>query len=1000
MDRLFNRLVSRAKPLGNHARKYLLAIEQNGERLLARLGETGRLSRVHIDRTAPSLADDFDQVLEAASDASEAYAFLGTFYAIQFLHLNARSLERLAVDLAEQPDRREVFNSFLRRTDEEFTSLVSAYTRRVLRLAMPPGLRAPYLLCAVGTRGHQDDIDVAVIDEGGPARAQLDRAFAKLTGQMLRYASALDHYLAEHIGSGGICVSPDELKRALQPGRIDFVVITEMLRAQPLAGSRRLLRRVQREVVSTYYYHPGLDNLMHEIYLRGLLGEIRSLLLRPQRRDSINPKEDAGRLILGVALALKTIEGLDETRPRILLRQLRSRRPALRPHLLKLEESLLFLDTFHNLSQILVAHEDDFELGGEASRENLERVAATMGYEDRGPVGAVESLLVHYQEAVDAARSTARPVMEEVARHLAEISRFAGWTRATGGVQTTANLAEEFAAAGGAFRGARFWDDMLEAFGSADGRLLETFAQDYESLPAERRRTLALQYADWGRDAPYALLTLMVLLAKRASRAAEANPAEEITRSFLDRLGTETEDLRALSRVFRYYPDLVNKFLLTLERDDLERLLGKLDVPIGDPEVAAARDRFGAFIHVHRDASRYVMRVLARLTVRYPAVVLALSDETALRTLAQGRLAAGERHPMPDEQKDLLGDFYDMEFLRLALETLSGTPTREIRSGFADLTGTWLRSVFDVCLRQAEREAGRSMAQRDLLGIYLAGGHSRWRPFDEDYDLVALIDTADSDDLRIAERAIVLLNRQVSRRGVIAQYHLGDRLGHFVTTLDELRRLLESGADDLFVVAHQLINCQMIIGGPRIEEGLVEKVLRPCVFDKAEEFMARLAREARERREKISPLPEGLFHLKGLPGCFREIDLCLAASRARLGVRDGVEVNPFETLKQLDPGKADAYDALRAADEALVALRTVYRVCVAATDVIEADYLSAPARILGYDAGGSQPGSGAQAPGTTPPGGAGGPPARALLGDIRRLTGAAARAVDRILMQP
>ena len=85
MDRTFQRLVDRASPLGNNARKYLRTVERNGSRLLACLELSGRLSRVHFDRSAPALADDFDQVAAAGKDREETLLLLGTYYAVQRL---------------------------------------------------------------------------------------------------------------------------------------------------------------------------------------------------------------------------------------------------------------------------------------------------------------------------------------------------------------------------------------------------------------------------------------------------------------------------------------------------------------------------------------------------------------------------------------------------------------------------------------------------------------------------------------------------------------------------------------------------------------------------------------------------------------------------------------------------------------------------------------------------------------------------------------------------
>ena len=146
--------------------------------------------------------------------------------------------------------------------------------------------------------------------------------------------------------------------------------------------------------------------------------------------------------------------------------------------------------------------------------------------------------------------------------------------------------------------------------------------------------------------------------------------------------------------------------------------------------------------------------------------------------MAQGRLAAGEHHPRPEEQKGLLGDYYDTEFLRLAMGTLRKASRADTVAAFTELTGTYLSDVFDVCLREVEREAGRRLPDRDLLAVYLTGGYARGRPYDEDYDLVvdaetgrpvpesASFDTGDWVRPRLAGGRAVLVARREHGRWV------------------------------------------------------------------------------------------------------------------------------------------------------------------------------------------------------------------------------------------
>jgi UTP:GlnB (protein PII) uridylyltransferase len=120
------------------------------------------------------------------------------------------------------------------------------------------------------------------------------------------------------------------------------------------------------------------------------------------------------------------------------------------------------------------------------------------------------------------------------------------------------------------------------------------------------------------------------------------------------------------------------------------------------------------------------------------------------------------------------------------------------------------------------------------------------------------------------------------------------------------------------------------------------------VFAQAEGFAARVAREIAERRRAEDPLPPGTVHLKEGPGGLREIDLVLAVAKARHGLWEAPGVDPFEALAALDAPQAGTYRALAGVNEFLVALRSVYRVAVAATDEVERAALAAPARLLGH----------------------------------------------------
>ncbi|MCU0241378.1 MAG: hypothetical protein MUF51_03025, partial [Vicinamibacteria bacterium] len=951
MHDAFQPLVARVKPLGNITRKYLHAIERHGDAFLGRLEAAAVLANIHLDRTAPAVSEDFERIVAAGRDGDEKLLLLGTYFATQFLHQNARTLEQLAYDLTDQPGRLPAYANFLERNETQFSQLVSIYVQHVLRIVTPADA-GPFVILNVGTPGHQDDIDMAVVHGGEGRRALIDRAVARLAGQCQRFASPLDNYFAAEVGAAGFCLSIDELYRSLNAGGIGFVLITELLRAEAVVGEASILERLRGEVMAEYFYRPSQNNDRHELYLRGILGESRSLLLRPPSADSLNPKDDALRLIVGLATAFKAIDGIRATQSGAILSEVSARRPSLRAPLAQMTKSLVFLETFWQISQLLVALDEDIAVAGRAAREDLEHIAAAMGYRDRGSIHAVDNLLVHYHEAVEDAHAAAAPLMDAVARHLTRRSRFSRWVRGKPPEDFAVKLAGVLVAATRAFRSVRFYDDLIAALSVPGGHALRAFVDSFARLPERACADLARHYAIWGCEAPFTFMTLVTLMSALDTQKQAATVVHILIDAWFDQLAasTEIEAVRAIARVFRAFPVLGNRFLFLLDAPRLARFDRILDVGIGSPEVAAARDGYRKLVQVHERTSRYVKRVVARITERHPVTVTSIADDQRLRTLAAGRLAASERHDSPMVQKALLGDFYDIEFVRIAMRTLRGAPIAYIRMLFAELTATYIERLFDLCYRQVEHEVGGYVSGRERIGVFLSGGNARGRPYDEDYDLIAVLDSNDAAAARFAERVIVVMNGQIARRGVIPQYRLAEWYGRFVISLDDLRALLERDDDHLFVDRCQLLGSHMLVGTRRVWSEMLERVMKPRVFDAPEPFVRLVRREVAGRRRAIRTISERSLHLKEDRGGLREIDLALAASKARHSIWDTPGADPFMELARLDPERAAAYRRLAAINDFLVAIRSAYRVAVAATATIEREFLDAPARILGCEA--------------------------------------------------
>ena len=83
-----------------------------------------------------------------------------------------------------------------------------------------------------------------------------------------------------------------------------------------------------------------------------------------------------------------------------------------------------------------------------------------------------------------------------------------------------------------------------------------------------------------------------------------------------------------------------------------------------------------------------------------PRHMAQVKDEQLKREL--GLIAEVELEHTHEGRKSRLGDFYDLEFLRIGLGTLAGVPATITDAEFTDAADTYIRNLFDVCKREVD----------------------------------------------------------------------------------------------------------------------------------------------------------------------------------------------------------------------------------------------------------------------------------------------------------
>lgn len=946
-----DRLVENVRLLGNHHLKYTRTIEAGKNRLIERLEAKGQIDQVHLWKSAHDVRREMDVILGVGQSLDEKLTLLGCYYALQFLHMNLRAKDVLAFNLTSTDDRYRVYREFMIQAGLAFHRLTAGYMERLLDLFVPREKLPEFVVCSVGTRADQDDIDLGIVDDGSDKRRQLNRAVGKLRNEMLKHAVGLDFYLSEHVGMKSYSASISEYRELLDREIHDFIIITEMLGAARLLGSDLLFERFKKQVTWRYHYDRYQDNRYHEGYLRGILGEIRSLLTRHVKPDSIHLKDDGLRMLKSMIYVAKTIFRIDKVNYWNILRELEIRDPRRRAIYHRMDRALTFLEVFRHLYQLYVVQQDEILLRDPTVPHNMAAVAQCMGYEDVGAIKAWDHLLTHYYEHVQQAREIAGTLLEYVTNHLKSTSVFSRLNLTAPkdkAGRRRPNLAIDFIRASRFFRGTKFWDDVLEALEVNNSALLRRFAADLKSLDRRSRRRLVREYGVTGSLSFYAFISFLLLLAKHQRRFECQEVFEELNAAFLEAARSTEDRIAKFTRIFDRYPRLVNDYLLALREDKIAIIEKIVGGTVWQPDVRKFQRRLKHLCRLHYQNSRYFKRFFTRVVQKHPEYVKYLENTERLRQIAKGLLGTVDSLETYAEKVSALGDYYDLEFLRVGLQTLEGVPINITDSEFTEFSDTYLQVLFEACKHYVDDEIGGTVPTRDLLAVFTTGGHAREQAYDDDYDLIIILNSTDQEMRRYCDRICTRMNAEVIKRGTLPHYRFADHFGHYVTLVDELDGLFREERDDAFIDQSQILGSRMVIGSRNFWKEFEERIVEPHIFKKRKQYIREMVGEIKSRHHDRLNLRIRDIDLKEGVGGLRDIEMILLIYKAKYGLRGPVNRKLMEVLSDIDKAHGADFKVLAEAVDFLKGVRDIYRLTVSAGDVLHPEYLGRPAEILGF----------------------------------------------------
>ena len=947
LDPAFRKLGREIERFANHTRKLLRA----SEKYRPQLEEASAWSEgaAPLDRAPESPGAAMRAIDKFARVRRESRTNLfGAYFAHHYLRSQAElSRELLRASFSVQPgDRVRLCHRIYEEAEASRRAWVSALLELSISAAAPDLSRKDYAAFNVGALTDHEDVDLAVVVATPEAKDALSRGFATVSKTFLRFASKIQLYLTEqfHIPSTGALL--EEYAQLLERPTRSVVSVTQLLGAQHLSGDPTLARALEERVTQSYYAGQGRP-IHHEAFLRAVMAELRHYLVQLGTPGVLSPKREIYVPAKLAITAVRVIHGVHEPRPSHALRLIAERDPELRETYLTLADAFVQNEVLRALMYLYVWQADEFDLADPTIGKAARRVAVLLGLGESARRSAEHRLTGMYTEVRARALRSVATLSTKIELHLARVSTFRQIVELEQ-VNEDESLARYLLDAFAQYRGSIFWDEVVELL-STRREIARRLVADLARLePAQLGHTAARWVELMSEDAA-SLVELLVFFAQQEGRDAKGELGPAASGFFTATLERLERDLGAL-----------DAFIELLDAEASSESLFRLAVAYPPARLARLADlmedrgqsnRTARVVRTTRSAivlahhcSNAIARIAGRVLGRTPEFVQRLGDPRRLQDLAKEIAGEAAREVDPREQIELLGDAFDVAALRASLiAILEGAPAaRDLE--FTSALDQYVRELFKACFREVHQRSPVFADYRpgSRIALYTTGGFGRGEAFGADWDYIAVIDEDDRSLRKFFGKVMQRVSAAMSRRGIHPHNRFIDHFGAYVVSIPELARYFANRGPETFIDEAEVLEARFLLGDPAVARRYNEEIRRLVTEAHANDFVAAVLSELRDRRRR---LPRGL-NLKLGPGGLREIHLLWLAIRVFAQLPGPLVPELLAAAEEALPGFGGELRALVEANIELRRARELYRLVVAFDDAMEPERLVITGRDL------------------------------------------------------
>ena len=565
-----------------------------------------------------------------------------------------------------------------------------------------------------------------------------------------------------------------------------------------------------------------------------------------------------------------------------------------------------------------------------------------MGYKPIGTVNSWDQLIIDYYRYVREVRKICDFLMDDVKKHLKSISVIIKILHSEYPKKPhdkkERSLVINFINSVRFFTGTKYWEDVLNLM-EENPDIIGEFIHGFEKLNEKEKDNTILRYTGWAQFTLISLMHFVTLIGKQQTNEVGDTLFLRMSQALLEFAEKQTNTMDRLCRIYSHYPQLIHDFMQLLPESYFEYFDHILNQSVINERFAEYRHQLQELINIHRWSGQYFHRFFHWVIENHPEYLTVITERSQFSKISSGLLAKVDIYSDYKDKKKVLGDYYDLEFLRIGIGTMHGVELKVTNHEFTEFCDNYMRSLFTICCEEIEKENDGSIPSLDSFAILAAGGHARRQAYDDDYDIIAIVTTEDPDVLKYATKIMVRINREILNRGLLAHYRLGEIIGGFVNTISQIGEYFIANDDESYIDLSQLLGARIIIGNSDAEKNIFEQILKPYIFDCKKEYIKKMIDEIYMREKINKERFEGIVSLKEIRGGLRDIEAIALILKAYQSHNVGLSEMYFEEIK---PNFNKISSELGVLTESLYFLRTIrnlYRLMVSAEEKIQDHYL-------------------------------------------------------------